>query len=104
MLWIPVGAKELQVFLMACAYMNEAGHRGAVTILQRLSEYCFLFHMEEYGTAFVKPCLQCMDSKAGEKMCRPLYCRRPCMAPGRAKSSILTTSTLEQAGRWLMTA
>ena len=31
-LWIPGGAEELQVRLMVCAHMKEAGHRNAVAI------------------------------------------------------------------------
>ena len=31
-LWIPGGAKQLQVRLMVCAHMKEAGHRGAVLL------------------------------------------------------------------------
>ena len=36
--WIPVGTKKLQVRLIVCAHMKEAGHRGAVDILQKLSQ------------------------------------------------------------------
>ena len=71
-LWIPDQASALQVRLMVCAHMKEAGHRGAVATLQRLSEYCCWFRMEEHVTDFVKQCLHCMDSKAGEKVPRPL--------------------------------
>ena len=70
-LWIPGGAKQLQVRLMVCDHMKEAGHRGAVAILHRLSEYCCWFRMEEHVTEFVKQCLHRMDSKAGEKVPRP---------------------------------
>ena len=52
--------------------MKEAGHRGAVATLQWPSEYCCWFRMEEDITEFVKKCLHCMDSKAGEKVTRPL--------------------------------
>ena len=37
-LWIPGGGQQLQAWLMVCAPMKEAGHRGAVATLQRLSE------------------------------------------------------------------
>ena len=47
-LWIPGGAKQPQARLMVCAHMKEAGHRGAVAILLRLSEYCCWFCMEEH--------------------------------------------------------
>ena len=71
-LWIPGGAEELQVRLMVCAHMKEAGHRGAVATPQRLSEYCCWFCMEEHVTEFVKQRLHCMDSKPGEKVPCPL--------------------------------
>ena len=71
-LWIPGGAEELQVRLMVCAHMKEAGRRGGVATLQRLSEYCCWFHMEEHVTEFVEMfvemCLNCMDLKRG-RMC-----------------------------------
>ena len=57
---------------MVCAHMNEAGHLSAMATLQRLSEYCCWFRMEEHVTEFVKQCLHRMDSKAGEKAPRPL--------------------------------
>ena len=62
----------LQVRLMVCAHMKEAGHRGAVATLQRLSEYCCWFCIEEHVTEFVKQSLHCMDSKAGKKVPRTL--------------------------------
>ena len=71
-LWIPGGAKKLQVRLMVCAHKKKAGHRGAVATLQRQSKYFFCFRMEEHVTEFVNHCLHCMDSKAGEKLPRPL--------------------------------
>ena len=57
---------------MVCAHMKEAGHRGAVATLHRLPEYCSWFRMEEHVAEFVKQCLHCMNSKAGEKVPRPL--------------------------------
>ena len=71
-LCIPGGATQLQVRLMVCVHLKEAGHRGAVATLQRLSEYYCWFCMEEHVAKFVKQCLHCMDSKAGEKVPRPL--------------------------------
>ena len=61
-LWIPGGAKQLQVRLMVCAHMKKADHRGAVATLQRLSEYCCWFCIEEHVAEFVKQCLHCMGS------------------------------------------
>ena len=54
------------------AHMKKADHRGAVATLQRLSEYCCRFRMKEHVTEFVKQCVHCMDSKAGEQVPRPL--------------------------------
>ena len=71
-LWIPEDAEKLQARLMVCAHMKDAGHRGAVATLQRLSEYCCWLRMEDHVKEFVKQCLHCMDSKAGEKVPRPL--------------------------------
>jgi len=71
-LWIPEDATKLQTRLMVCAHMKDAGHRGTTATLQRLSEYCCWFRMPEHVTDFVKQCLHCMDSKAGEKVPRPL--------------------------------
>ena len=45
---------------------------GVVATLQRLQGYCCWFCMEIHVTEFVKQCLHCMDSKAGEKIPRPL--------------------------------
>ena len=57
---------------MVCAHMKEAGHPGAVATLQRLSEYCCCFCMDEHVAEFVKQCLHRIDSKAGEQVPRPL--------------------------------
>ena len=70
-LWIPEQAQEMQTRLMMCAQMKGAGHRGVVATLQRLQGYCW-FRMKIYVTDFVKQCLHCMDSKAGENVSRPL--------------------------------
>ena len=51
---------------------RHAGHRDAVDTIKRLSEYCSWFRMEEHVTEFVKQSLHCLDSKAGEKVPRPL--------------------------------
>ena len=57
---------------MVCAHMKDAGHRGAVAIHQRLSEYCCWFRMEEHVIEFVKQCLHRIHSEAGNKVPRPL--------------------------------
>ena len=71
-LWIPPQAKELQTRLMVCAHMKGAGHRGVVATLQRLQEYCCWYRMEAQVAEFVRQCLHCVDSKAGEMIPRPL--------------------------------
>ena len=71
-LWIPEDATKLQTRRMVCAHMKDAGHRGTVATLQRMSEYCCWFRMADHVIEFVQQCLHCMDSKAGEKVPRPL--------------------------------
>ena len=71
-LWIPGQAKEIQTWLMVCAYMKDAGQRGVVATLQRLQGCCCWFRMEVHMTEFVEQCLYCMDSKVGEKVPLPL--------------------------------
>ena len=71
-LWISEQAKEMKTRLMVCAHIKDAGHRRIVATLQRLQGYCCLFRMEIHVTEFVKHCLHCIDSKAGEKIQRPL--------------------------------
>ena len=51
-LWILGGAKQLQVRLMVSSHMKEAGYRGAVAALQRLSEHCCWFGMEKHVAEF----------------------------------------------------
>ena len=80
-LWIPEQAKKIQTRLIVCAHMKDAGHWGVVAPLQQLQVYCSWFRMEVHVIEFVKQCLHCMDSKAGEKIPRPLgetvHGRRP---------------------------
>ena len=57
---------------MAPTHMEDAEHRGVVATLQWLQGWSFWFRMEVHVTGFVKQCLQCIDSKAGEKVPRPL--------------------------------
>ena len=67
------GASEINTdAAMVCAHMKDAGHRGVVATLQRLQKYCSWFRMEVHVTEFIKQCLHCMNSKAGEKIPRPL--------------------------------
>ena len=39
-LWIPDSDKQLQVRLMICAHMRDAGYRGVAATLVRLKEFC----------------------------------------------------------------
>ena len=45
-LWIPEYDKQLQVRLMICAHMRDAGHRGVAATLVRLQEFCVWSGME----------------------------------------------------------
>lgn len=83
-LWIPDTAHDLQVRLMVCAHMKEGGHRGSVATLQRLKEYHCWSHVDMHLTEFVKQCLHCMDSKAGEKVPRPFRETVSWQSPGRS--------------------
>ena len=96
LLWISEGAKELQLRLMVCAHMKEAGHRGAVATLQRRSEYCGCFRMEEHITEFVSVSIAWILKRGRRCLIR---LGRPCTAPGRANLSTLTISMLEQVCR-----
>ena len=40
MLWIPEHAKKMEMRLMVCTHMKDAGHRGVVSTSQWLQEYC----------------------------------------------------------------
>ena len=71
-LWIPSSEKQLQIRLMICAHMRDAGHRGAAATLVRLQEYCVWQGMENQVREFVRQCLHCADSRAGDVIPRPL--------------------------------
>ena len=71
-LWVPEKELELQVRLMVCANMQDAGHRGVRTTTHRLEVYCAWINMEKDIAKFVRQCLHCVDSKAGNAMPRPL--------------------------------
>ena len=63
-LWIPSSDNQLQIRLMICAHMREAGHRGVAATLVRLQEYCVWKGMEVQVREFVRQCLHCADSRA----------------------------------------
>ena len=66
-LWVPEEERELQARLMVCAHMQDAGHRGV-----RLGAYCAWDNMEKDIAKFIRQCLHCTDSKAGNAVPRPL--------------------------------
>ena len=71
-LWIPVDERVFQARLMVCAHMQDAGHRGVRATLHRLSAYCAWVNMENDVEEFVRQCLNCADSRAGNAVTRPL--------------------------------
>ena len=52
--------------------MQNAGHRGVRATPHRLGAYCASDNMEKDTAKFVRLCLHCIDSKAGNAMPRPL--------------------------------
>ena len=71
-LWIPVDERVLQARLMVCPRMQDAGHRGVRATLHHLSTYCTWVNMENDVEEFVRQCLNCADSRAGNAVTRPL--------------------------------
>lgn len=88
-MWIPDDTEVLQQRLMACTNMRRAGHRGTVATLQRLQGYCCWFRIESHVKEFVKQCLRCVDSKAGEMVPRSLGETVPGAQPGEETRSFL---------------
>ena len=58
-LWIPDSDKQLQVRLMICAHMRDAGHRGVAATLLRVQTFCVWSGMEAQMREFVRQCLHC---------------------------------------------
>ena len=71
-LWIPDSDKQLQVRLMICTHMPDAGHRGVAATLVRLQEFCVWSGMEAQMREFVRQCLHCADTRSGDVVARPL--------------------------------
>ena len=69
-LWILSVDKALQVRLMLCASIRSAGDRGTQKMF-RLKEYCVWSNMESHFREFVRQCLHCVDTRAGEIVPRP---------------------------------
>ena len=71
-LWIPSSDQQLQTRLMICAHMRDAGHRGVGATIVRLQEYFVWQGMEAQVREFVRQCLHCADSRAGDVLLHPL--------------------------------
>ena len=71
-IWVPFAKRSLQVRLMVCAHMQEAGHRGICATMHRLGAYCVWEGIKEDVAEFVQQCLHCVDSRAGNVVPRPL--------------------------------
>ena len=63
---------QLQIRLMICAHMRDAGHHGVAATLVRLQEFCVWSGMESQVREFVRQCLHCADSRSGDVIPRPL--------------------------------
>ena len=70
--WVPEEERELQARLMVYAHMQDAGHRGLRATTHRLGAYCAWDNMEKDVAKFIRQCLHCTDSKAGNAVPRPL--------------------------------
>lgn len=72
--WIPESAKKLQVRLMVCVRAHEVGWvswcRWDLAAVLRILPV--VVSMEEHVADFVKQCLHCINSNAGEKVPRSL--------------------------------
>ncbi|CAN0167082.1 unnamed protein product, partial [Discosporangium mesarthrocarpum] len=51
--------------------MGEAGHSGVAVTIHRLRDYCLWSTMEADVTGFIQQCLNCINSKAGERVPSP---------------------------------
>ncbi|CAM9990665.1 unnamed protein product, partial [Sphacelaria rigidula] len=71
-LWIPSSDKQVQVRLMICAHMRDAGYRGVAATLVRLQEFCIWQGIETNVHEYVRQCLHCADSRAGDVVPCPL--------------------------------
>ena len=71
-LWILDCDKQLQVRLMVCAHMRDAGHRGVATTLVSLQVFCVWSGMEAQKREFVRQCLYCANTRLGYVVPRPL--------------------------------
>ncbi|CAM9865980.1 unnamed protein product [Sphacelaria rigidula] len=71
-LWIPSSDKQLQVRLMVCTHMRDAGHRGVAATLVRLQTFRVWQGIETHVGEFIRQCLHCADSGVGDVVPRPL--------------------------------
>ena len=63
-IWIPSGARELQVSLCVLAHCGRAGHRGLATTLDNLRDYTWASKDKDVKN-FCSSCLQCSLTKDG---------------------------------------
>ena len=71
-LWVPEKEHDMQGRLVVCARRQDTGHCGVSATTHRLGAYCAWDNMEKDIAKFVRQCLHCVDSKAGNDMPRPL--------------------------------
>ena len=71
-LWVPEEERKLQARLMVCAHMQDAGHRGVRGTTHWIGVYCAWDNTEKDTAKFVRQCLHCVDSKAGNTILHPL--------------------------------
>ena len=71
-LWVPEEERELQARLLVGAHIQDAGHRGVRATTHRLGAYCAWDDVEKDIAKFIRHCLHCIDSKAGNAIPRPL--------------------------------
>ena len=57
---------------MVCAHLQDTGHRGVRATTHRLGAYCVWGNIENDIAKFVRQCLHCVDSEAGNTWPRPL--------------------------------
>ena len=98
MLWIPEQAKEMQMRLMVCAHMKDAGHRRVVATSQRLQGYCWFsmkIHVKSSSSIVYLAWTRRRVRKPRE------YCERRCTGGDLARFCISTTFALETAVPWV---
>ena len=82
-LWIPDTNKQLQVRLIICWRMRDAGHRGVAATLVHSQGFCAWSGMEAQIREFVRQCLHCADTRSGDVV--PVRSVRRSTGPRRMK-------------------